>query len=95
MEWGEALRHVQTLRADPGTQLAAAIEDWDYPLPREVAAILDLFDLEYAKTGAKGRKPHPGRPYKQKSDIKRIGATAGRTREEVVAILNRHGHSLS
>lgn len=92
--WGEAVRLVRILRADPASMIAAAIEGWDYPLPRGDAVLMDLFDLEFAKTGARGRKPHPGRPWKQQGDVTKIGNAGGRSRAEVVEILNAHGHSL-
>lgn len=94
MEWGEALRQTQILRGDPATMLAAAAEGWDYPLSRGDAYLLDLYDLQYAKTGVKGRKPHPGRPYADQGKSKKVGNVGGRTRADVVAILNAHGHSL-
>jgi hypothetical protein len=94
MGWGEALRLVRILRADPGSMLAAAIEGWDYPFPRGEAMQADLYDLQFAKTGAKNRKPYP-RPYKpDDGSKKRRGNAAGRTRAEVVEILNAHGHQL-
>lgn len=95
MGWGEALRMVRILRSDPGSMLAAAIEGWDYPFPREVAVTADLYDLEFAKTGAKNRQPYP-RPYA--TDVrekKRRGNAAGRSRAQVVEILRAHGHTLS
>lgn len=95
MEWGEALRLTQILRGDPGSQLAAAAEGWDYPFPREVAVTADLYDLQHAKTGAKNRKPYP-RPFKVGADIKveKIGNMGGRSRAEVVEILRALGHNL-
>jgi hypothetical protein len=40
-------------------------------------------------------KPHSGRPFKVNDrQERRFGNTKGRTREEVVAILNGLGHSL-
>ncbi|MGH6978296.1 MAG: hypothetical protein ACRED4_03235 [Brevundimonas sp.] len=94
MEWGEAIRQVQILRSDPGTMTAAAIEGWDYPFPRELAATADLFDLEYAKTGSKNRKPYQ-RPFKVGGgEVQKFGNTGGRTQAEVHAILRSLGHRL-
>lgn len=90
----ELARLVVILRSDPASMIAAAIEGWDYPMSREAAIFADLYDLEYAKTGVKSRKPYP-RPYKVKGKTEKWGDTGGRSREEVVAILNRMGHSLS
>ena len=92
--WSEALDLVRILRADPASMLAAAMEGWDYPMPREAAILADLYDLQYAKTGAKHRKPYP-RPWETKGKTQRYGNTGGRSRAEVVAILNALGHSLS
>lgn len=93
MEWGEAFRLIQILRADPSSMIAAAAEGWEYPMPREAAILADLYDLEHAKAGAKNRVPYP-RPWKQKGDVRKFGSTGGRTRAEVVEILNAHGHNL-
>ena len=95
MGWREAIAHARTLRSDPGSMLAAAMEGWEYPFPRELAATIDLFDLQYAKTGAKDRKPYQ-RPFKiDAGSRKRRGNAAGRTPEQVMEILRAHGHGLS
>lgn len=93
--WGEALRLVRILRADPSSALAASFEGWDHPISREALILMDLFDLDMAvNAGKKKPKPHPGRPWKQKGDVQRYGNAGGRTREQVVAILNGMGHNL-
>lgn len=86
MPWGEALRLAGLLRRDPSSWVAAAIEGWEYPVSREVTAILDLFDLEHAKANKKA-KPHGGRPWLNKTPTQRHGNAAGRTPEQVKAIL--------
>lgn len=87
--WGEAIRLVRILRSDPSTMLAASVEDWEYPMSRTEAILADVWDLEYAKAGAKKSERYP-RPFKQKSSqSKRWGNTGGRSREEVLAILGR------
>jgi hypothetical protein len=86
MDWGEAVRLAGILRADPSSMLAAAMEGWGYPLSRETAAILDLFDLEHAKANKKA-KPHKGRPWADQPTTEQRGDAAGRTPEEVKAIL--------
>lgn len=91
MTWGEALRMVQTLRADPSSALAAACEGWDHPVSREVAVLMDLWDLEAAKSGAK-RPPKYPRVWKASGgggENTHYGDVAGRTREEVLALLGR------
>lgn len=98
MTFGEALRLLEVLRADPSSAVAAALEGWDYPISRETLAMLDTFDLTRAlhadpKKGAP--KPHPGRPFKtDQRAAQRFGDTKGRSRAEVVEILNRLGHHL-
>lgn len=95
MGWGEAIRQVRILRADPSSMTAAAIEGWDYPMSRIEAILADQYDLSYAKTGAKDRKPYP-RPYEVKDETKtRRGNSAGRSREEVEEILRQFGHSFN
>lgn len=92
MGWDEALRLIRILRSDPSSRIAAAIEDWKYPLSREAAIFADLYDLEYAKTGAKGRKPYP-RPFETKGTTQSWGNAGGRSREEVMRILYEHGRA--
>lgn len=94
----EIARLAVILRRDPSSAVAAALEGWDYPISREALAILDLYDLTMAANsdGKKGTpKPHGGRPWPlDNKQERRWGNTGGRSREEVVAILNAHGHSL-
>lgn len=95
MGWGEALRLVRILRSDPSTMLAAAVEQWEYPLSRTDAILADMWDLSYAKAGAKKRERYP-RPFKQKAGkSQKWGDTAGRSRDQIVEILRAHGHELS
>jgi hypothetical protein len=84
--WGEAIRLVKVLRADPSSMVAAAAEGWDYPLSRTEAILMDLYDLEYAKTGAKNRKPYP-RPYKPVEAQSKRGDSGGRSGAEILALL--------
>lgn len=89
----EAARLVKILRADPSSMIAAALEGWAYPFPRDEAILADLYDLEHAKSGAKNRKPYP-RPFKTSTKVETYGNTGGRSQAEVRAILNAHGHNL-
>jgi hypothetical protein len=86
MHWGEAVRLAGILRADPSSMLAASMEGWKYPVSREAIALARLYDLEYAKTGAKNRKPYP-MPYNEGGTKTSRGNAAGRTPDEVKAIL--------
>lgn len=94
MTWGEAIRLVQVLQRDPSSQIAAALQGWEFPFDRTTAALLDLYDLEHAKASKKS-KPHPGRPFDLKGSAKttRKGNAAGRTREQILSILARFGHT--
>ena len=88
----EVARLVQIIRQDPSSMIAASVDGWDYPMSRVEAILADLYDLSYAKTGAKGRKPYP-RPFKLTDETKtRRGDAAGRTREQVETILRQFGH---
>jgi hypothetical protein len=98
MPWGEAINLIRILRADTTSQIAAALEGWDFPIDRAALAIQDLFDVTVMAHSdpKKGRPaPHSGRPFKsQRQDVQKFGKTGGRTRAEVVEILNGMGHNL-
>lgn len=86
----ELARLVEILRADPSSALAAAVEGWDHPVSREAAVLMDLWDLEYAKTGAKKRERYR-RPW---STADRHVHGKPRPLSEVAEVLNRYGHNL-
>lgn len=91
--WDEALDLVRILRADPSSQLAAAIEGWDYPLERAGWMLADLIDIQGGKAFGKKWKRYR-RPLKAEENKQRWGNVGGRTRAQVVEILNRLGHNL-
>lgn len=92
MEWGEAIRLLRVLRADPSSMLAAAIEGWDYPLDRAGWMLADLIDVQGSSKAGKKWKAYP-RPIKATNgERRRRGNAAGRTRSQVVAILREFGH---
>lgn len=91
--WSEAIDLVRILRGDPSSQIARSIEGWDYPLSREGWMLADLIDLQGAKAMGKKWTPY-SRPIKAKDSTRRFGNTGGRSRAEVVAILNARGHNL-
>ena len=93
VEWGEAIRLVRILRGDPSSQFAAAVEGWDYPLDRNGWMLADLIDVQGQSKAGKKWKNYP-RPNAAKKTGQRWGDTGGRTRAEVVSILNGLGHSL-
>lgn len=95
MPWDEAIRLIRILRSDTSSQLAAAVEDWEYPMSREAVIFADLYDLEYAKAGVRNRERYP-RPFKQGAGrTQKWGDTGGRSRDQIVEILRAHGHELS
>lgn len=99
MTLAEAARLATTICQDPSSATFAAGAGWTHPISREALILMDLFDLDMtvATGGKKGArpKPHPGRPFASSDKTtKRHGDVGGRSRAEVVAILNAHGHSL-
>lgn len=93
MSLPEAARHVERFAADPSSALASEIRGWDHPVTRTEAVLMDLWDLTAAMSGAK-RPPRYERPWKSPSTAERHGNAAGRTPEEVKAILReRFGQS--
>lgn len=91
MSYGEAWRLTDLLRADPSSQLASTLAGWEHPASRESMALMDLYDLQHASKSRKKPKPYP-RPWGDK-DRKRFGKT-DMTREQVIAVLSRFGHSM-
>lgn len=80
------------LRADPGSHTAAAAEGWEYPFPRLEAMVADLFDAAAPHT-YKRPSPYP-RPMQAPTPTRRHGNAAGRSPEEVKALLReRFGQS--
>jgi len=98
MGWGEAMRLVRILLDDPSSAVAAARAGWKYPISREALILMDHFDvtvMAHSDPKKNKAKPHGGRPFEiERRDIQKFGNTGGRTRAEVVAILNGMGHSL-
>lgn len=94
MSWSEAVRLSYILRADPSSALAAALAGWDHPISREALILMDHYDLDRGVAGDKRWKGYP-RPWKTSDKTtQRHGNAAGRSRAEVAAILNAHGHNL-
>lgn len=94
MSWGEVIRLLTILRQDPGSQFCASLERWTHAASREWTMLAQLYDLQHMSKSKKKPDPWP-RPWdKGKGSTTRHGNAAGRTRGEVVAILNAHGHNL-
>lgn len=93
MPWSEAVRLTRVLSDDPTSRIAAAAHDWDRPWSFEWAAIVDLFDLTHQVNADKRNKPKPyPRPWRD-PNARRRGRT-NLNRDEVIAILNAHGHAI-
>lgn len=88
----EAGRLVKVIAADPSSALASAGAGWDYAIDRETLVLADLYDLMHqvhADPKKPKPKPHPMRPFKTNQDQRRFGNAGGRSRAEVIAILDR------
>lgn len=87
MEYDEAWRLVQILRADPSSMLTSAMEGWAHPVSREALIMMDQYDLTHKAAGAKNPPRYP-RPFKvdDREKVSR-GNAAGRTPDQVKAIL--------
>lgn len=70
MAWGEAWRLFNILKLDPGSQLAAELAGWKYPIERMDIVLRNLFDLEFSKA-KKNPKPHD-RPW-DKTETRQMG----------------------
>lgn len=90
MSWGEAIRLMEVVSADPTSALAASLNGWKHPASREALVLMDLFDA-FTKANFKRPKPYP-RPWD--AGPRKFGRTK-LPRDEVVAILNAHGHNLN
>jgi hypothetical protein len=90
----EVARLVQIIRQDPSSMIAASVDGWDYPMSRAEAILADQYDLSYAKTGAKGRKPYP-RPFKVGGTAEKHGDAGGMTRADVIARMRALGHNIA
>lgn len=87
----EAARITHELTSEPTSHTYAAVAGWSHPWSPEARLLADLFDA-YGLGRFKKPKPYP-RPWDAQPTRK--GRTGGRSRAEVVAILNAHGHSLT
>lgn len=93
MSYAEAVRLTQVLSTDPSSHIAAAVHGWDAPVSREWLVLADTFDrLTHLHTDRKAKpEPYP-RPFPDPARVRRGKTT--RTRGDVLAILNAHGHNL-
>lgn len=92
MSWSEAGRMATILAQDPSSWTAAQSAGWGYPASRDVLALADLIDVQYAAATGKRQKPYP-RPWLAVSDgVKQRGNAAAYTPDEVREILRTFGH---
>ena len=90
MEWGEAIRLVGVLALDPSSELAAQLNDWQGRRSPEWLILADLYDA-FGAANFKHPKAYP-RPFLAPG-ARRMGRTR-LSRDQVIAVLNRHGHQL-
>lgn len=95
MGWGEAARLVKILRADPSSMIAAALEGWKYPVSRGDLILMGMWEQDrQIASGGKDKTRHPLLPFATDSKTReRKGNAAGRSRAEVIEILNAHRHN--
>jgi hypothetical protein len=95
--WGEAIRLTQKLITDPSTQVAAAMNGWDYPVSWDAIVAMNHFDLihqiAWAQGGRKGPKPKPyPRPWPDRRR-ETLKAGAGVSQEDILKALAFAGHT--
>ena len=83
VRYDEAFLLVVSLSSDSSSWFHAAIAEWEYPISREVMALMDLYDLQHQSKSKKKVKPYP-RPWGDGSK-KKIGTSV--TAVEAVALL--------
>lgn len=83
VRYDEAYALIVSLSSDSTSWFHAALADWDYPISREVMALMDLYDLQHQSKSKKKVKPYP-RPWGDGSK-KKIGTSV--TAAEAVAML--------
>ena len=89
MPYGEAVRLVGVLAADPSSHIAAALNEWKQPRTPEWLVLADLFDA-FVRANYRKAQRYP-RPFLEGGAVKR-----GKTnlpRADVIDLLNRHGHT--
>jgi hypothetical protein len=90
MSYGEAVRLVGVLAADPSSHLAASLNDWSAPRSVEWLVLADLFDA-FVRANYRKAQRYP-RPFLDGGAVRR-GKT-NLNRAQVIDLLNRHGHTL-
>ena len=65
MSFGEAIRLVSVLSADPSSQVCASVAGWSHPVTRTDLTLRDLFDLQHATKSKRKPKPY-SRPWDQR-----------------------------
>jgi hypothetical protein len=95
MSWGEALRLLRELAADPSSHVAASIGGWERPVSYEAIVAMNTFDLmhmvAWGQGGRKGAKPKPyPRPWP--SMTKKVMKPTV-SQDEVIAALQFAGHT--
>ncbi|MCA0217918.1 MAG: hypothetical protein LCH43_11260 [Actinobacteria bacterium] len=78
------------LAGDTSSRICASLNGWPRPIDLPTVLLADIFDLTLAVNSKKGSrpKPHPIRPWKV-AKAEKFGNTQGRSREQVLSILQR------
>jgi len=91
VSWGEAVRLVGVLAADPSSHICAALNEWQTPRSPEWLVLADLFDA-FVRANYRQPQAYP-RPFRDPAD-KHHGKT-DLPRAKVIDLLNRHGHDFT
>lgn len=89
--WGEAFRLTGLLLGDTSSHVGATVAGWERPATREELALMELWDLQYLKTGAKKRIRYP-RPWPSKTK-RTAKPDVSLTQDEIIAALRMAGHT--
>jgi hypothetical protein len=84
MTWGEAFRLTRILTSDPGSAVAASINEWEYALSREAIVTSDLYDLQHTSKSKRKPTPYP-RPW-NRPERRAFGTPT--TREHLRAVID-------
>lgn len=89
MPYGEALSLTRTLRSDPTSQVAVALEGLEYPWSREANILADLFDLVKSALSQKGK---PTESYPRPYQVSGVASKPTVSQEVIRKALKDRGH---
>jgi len=87
--WRECLDLIGLLARNPGSQLFADIQGWQYPFSLQEHALADLIDLTAQIHTKKGKKiePWPHRPQRTTPNKQRVSDRGRLTPQQIVTAL--------